>query len=141
MTAKTASIRQQRTPRPVGVKAVKAAAQATSSAEITQKRLADAAAKLAQASQKRARALEKVNNFTLFMVRLDELDAEAQKYFQLCRNAILAPMRRGGDANDSANLPEAMAKNENTDSLNISGTASTDNQEHPRAVQENRIQE
>ncbi|KAG2823106.1 hypothetical protein PC112_g10658 [Phytophthora cactorum] len=70
-----------RPPRPAGVKATKASSKIASSTETTQKRLAEATLKLANANQKRAQALEEANNYTLFSFRLSDLDADAQEYF------------------------------------------------------------
>ncbi|KAE8909942.1 hypothetical protein PF010_g12079 [Phytophthora fragariae] len=88
-----ALVRTTPTPRPEGNKAAKKSALATATIEHTQKRLAEATMKMANASQKRARALEEANHYTLFTISLSDLDADAQEFFRLRRAAILNEMR------------------------------------------------
>ncbi|KAE9022212.1 hypothetical protein PF010_g10520 [Phytophthora fragariae] len=88
-----ALVRTTPTPRPEGNKAAKKSALATATIEHTQKRLAEATMKMANAIQKRARALGEANHYTLFTISLNDLDADAQEFFRLRLTAILNEMR------------------------------------------------
>jgi hypothetical protein len=99
----TASISTDREERPTGNKAVKTALKSTASMEQSQKRLAEATLMMAEASRKRARALEESNNYTLFTIRLEELDGDAQEYFRLRRAEVLSNMRSTNNENQPLN--------------------------------------
>jgi hypothetical protein len=80
-------------PRSTGVKSAKAAQNAAAVEEVTLKKLAEATAKMASSSLKRARALEEANHLALFATSLDALDPDAREYFSMRRAAVLTAMR------------------------------------------------
>ncbi|KAE9329948.1 hypothetical protein PR003_g15432, partial [Phytophthora rubi] len=79
--------------RPKGSKATKADAKQTDLAELSFKELAQATKEMAQASPKRARAIEEANEMALFTVCLSDLDPDAREFFALRRHQVLQKLR------------------------------------------------
>jgi hypothetical protein len=99
-------VQKNRTSKPERNKATNEYTAATPTFERTQKRLADATIKMANASQKRARALEEANHYTLFTILLNDLDADAQEFFLLRRAAIVNEMRNKNREAPSSRSPK-----------------------------------
>ncbi|KAE8910679.1 hypothetical protein PF005_g23281 [Phytophthora fragariae] len=81
--------------RPKGSKATKADAKQTDLTEVSFKDLAQATKEMAQASRKRARAVEEANEMALFTVCLSDLDPDAREFFALRRHQVLQKLRDG----------------------------------------------
>ncbi|KAE8889059.1 hypothetical protein PF010_g5786 [Phytophthora fragariae] len=70
----------------------------------TSAELAQATKEMAQASRKRARAIEEANEMALFTVCLSDLDPDAREFFALRRHQVLQNLRdgpRNGERGDS----------------------------------------